>query len=297
MTKPVLIVVVTYNAMQWIDRCLGNAIKAADMADTLVVDNASTDGTAEYIAEHFPSVRLIACKDNPGFGASNNIGLSEVITQGYSYAYLLNQDAWPEEGTIKALVHAMEQDPRYGILSPVQRSADGKLDRRFKAKCGSFLDKASGTVEVPFVMAAHWLVSSRAIRAVGGFSPTFRQYGEDDNYIDRLHFHGFLCGVVTSTSAVHDRAQRPEDKSKRIRLKCIAVEVRLSNPAHNFALRRILAPLELAGMSIKSLSAMPLRYIPVLIGRLKAISENRCRSMSESAFLTLEKSKDGSSGA
>lgn len=297
MTRHVLIVVVTYNAMQWIDRCLGSAVKAAAMADTLVVDNASTDGTAEHVAEHFPTVRLIARKDNPGFGASNNIGLAEVLTQGYRYAYLLNQDAWLEDGTIETLVSAMEQDPRYGILSPVQRSADGKLDRRFEAKCGSFIAKASGTVEVPFVMAAHWLVSSHAIRKVGGFSPIFRQYGEDDNYIDRLHFHGFLCGVVTSASAVHDRAQRPEDKSRRMRLKCIAVEVRLSNPAHNFALRRILAPLELAGMSIKNLSAMPLHYIPVLIGRLQAIRENRRKSMSGSAFLTLEQPENGSAGA
>lgn len=296
MTKPVLIVVVTYNAMQWIDRCLGSAVGSAS-ADTLVVDNASTDGTAEYVAEHYPTVKLVARKDNPGFGASNNIGLSAVLTQGYRYAYLLNQDAWLEEGTIETLVAAMELDPRYGILSPVQRGADGKLDRRFEAKCGSFLDKASGTVEVPFVMAAHWLVSSRAIRAVGGFSPTFRQYGEDDNYIDRLHHSGLLCGVVTSASAVHDRAQRPEDKLKRMRLKCIAVEVRLSNPAYDFALRRLLAPLELIGMSIKNLSAVPLRYIPVLRGRLPIIRENRRRSLSESAFLSLEQAENGSTGA
>ena len=78
-------------------------------------------------------------------------------------------------------------------------------------------------------MAAHWLVSRGALRKVGGFSPAFRQYGEDDNYIDRLHWHGFSCGVGPAASAVHDRSGRSLPKEGRMRLKCVAPVVKLSN--------------------------------------------------------------------
>ncbi len=312
----VLATVVTYNAMRWVERCLGSLRGSSLRPDVLVVDNGSSDGTQDYVRRHFPEAELVCRDDNPGFGAANNIGLRLALERGYDFVYLLNQDAWVLPDTLRTLVDAMR--PGYGILSPVQLDAEGRLDRQFERKCGRRLKAAasgksavripaapiepsavsdpgssaipgakssSEVVEVPFVMAAHWLLSAEAIRRVGGFSPAFRQYGEDDNYIDRLHFHGLRCAVVPAAAAVHDRADRPNPRERRIRLKCIAVTVRLSDPRRAFALRALLSPLELIAMSVKNLSLAPLRYIPILRRRLPELRRLRKASRERGAFL------------
>lgn len=284
----VLAVVVTWNAMPWLRKCIGSLEASTFRPDVLVVDNGSTDGTADFISSEFPKVNLFRNPDgNSGFGAANNIGFRTALENGYDYVYLLNQDAWVETDTIERLVLSCSSG--YGVLSPVQNNAAGGLDANFKRKCGRFLDKkgdTQGVVEVPFVMAAHWLVSRRAIETAGGFSPAFRQYGEDDNYIDRLHYYGFKCGVVPSVSAVHDRAERTTAKEKRMRLKCISQVVRLSSPNRNFRLQRIASPFILIGMAVKNLSLTPVRYIPKLTSRYPEIERLRRLSMSSpKAFL------------
>ena len=207
----------------------------------------------------------------------------------------MNQDAWVEEDTLELLAAAHR--PEFGVLSPVQNTAEGAPDANFQRWCGSSLRRAGaqpgktskdavpGIVEVPFVMAAHWLVSRGALRKVGGFSPAFRQYGEDDNYIDRLHWHGFSCGVVPAASAVHDRSGRSLPKEGRMRLKCVAPVVKLSNPGGCLPLRLLAGPLELAAMSVKNLSAYPLRQIPALLRRYPELIRLRAASKAEGAFL------------
>ena len=190
-TQPrVLAVVVTYNAMRWADRCLGSLLRSSLKPAVLVVDNGSSDGTREHVRSAFPEVRLECRPENPGFGAANNIGLRMALEEGFDFVYLMNQDAWVEEDTLELLAAAHR--PEFGVLSPVQNTAEGAPDANFQRWCGSSLRRAGaqpgktsmdavpGIVEVPFVMAAHWLVSRGALRKVGGFSPAFRQYGEDD---------------------------------------------------------------------------------------------------------------------
>ena len=295
-TRPrVLAVVVTYNAMRWADRCLGSLLRSSLKPAVLVVDNGSSDGTREHVRLAFPEVRLECRPENPGFGAANNIGLRMALEEGFDFVYLMNQDAWVEEDTLELLAAAHR--PEFGVLSPVQNTAEGAPDANFQRWCGSSLRRAGaqpgktsmdavpGIVEVPFVMAAHWLVSRGALRKVGGFSPAFRQYGEDDNYIDRLHWHGFSCGVVPAASAVHDRSGRSLPKEGRIRLKCVAPVVKISNPGCCLPLRLLAGPLELAAMSVKNLSAYPLGRIPALLRRYPELIRLRAASKAEGAFL------------
>lgn len=289
MTK-VLAIVVTYNAMRWVERCLGSLFASRLRPDVLVVDNGSADGTREFVREHFPAAELILSDGNPGFGAANNIGLRLALERGYDFVYLLNQDAWVEKGTLSTLVAAARPD--YGILSPVQNDASGRLDPWFSRKCSRYLKAASAVapdprlvVDVPFVMAAHWLVSRKALLEVGGFSPAFAQYGEDDNYIDRLHWRGLRCGVVPAAAAVHDRAGRKTPREKRMRLKCIAVVVRLSDPGRCWLWRRLVYPFELAGMSLKNFSLIPLRFVPELRARIPELRRLRKESGRKRAFL------------
>lgn len=295
----ILTIVVTFNAMPWAERCFGSLVSSRQPTDVLVVDNGSTDGTPDFIARNFPEFRLVRREDNIGFGAANNIGLKLALEEAYDFVYLLNQDAWIFPDTLGKLVSAFAEtaaEGTYGILSPVQNNAAGGMDARFEAKCGKKLKAASlgiageperdtRVVEVKFAMAAHWMISRKAIETVGGFSPAFRHYGEDDNYIDRLHYHGLRCAVLPSAAAVHDRSSRRSSKESRMKLKCVAPVVKLSNPCACLPLRVIAGPLELLAMSVKNLSLLPLRRLPEFIGRYPELLRLRSESRRRGAFL------------
>ncbi|MCR4859695.1 MAG: glycosyltransferase family 2 protein [Bacteroidales bacterium] len=286
----VLVIIVTWNARKWIGKCLKSVEKSTLPADVLVVDNGSTDGTVERIRKSFPGTRILETGENLGFGAANNLGLRIALDEAYPFAYLLNQDAWLEKDTLERLVAA--HSPEWGILSPMQLDAHGRRDVRFDRKCGRIVDAALRgyhnerlVVEVPFVMAAHWLLSRRAIETVGGFSPAFTQYGEDDNWIDRLHYHQLLCGVVPAAEAVHDRAGRRMPRDRKMQLKCIATVVKASDPKRSGKRVRIREVLELVGMGVKNFSSIPWKFIPELIARFPELEALREQSRQRGAFL------------
>ena len=210
--KKVLVIVVTYNGMRWLERCLDSVY---DQADVYVFDNDSTDGSADFVASRYPSAKLVRSAENLGFSKPNNLGFEYAVKKGYEYVYLLNQDAWLESGALDKLVAVSEAHPEYGVLSPVQYQ-DGyeKLDIQFQ----KLYKKAEGqVVEVPRVMAAHWLVPVRVIEKIGPFEEAlFPLYGQDDECCHRLHFFGLKVGVVPEARAVHDRAHRPESKEKLV---------------------------------------------------------------------------------
>ena len=287
--KKVLVIIVTYNGLEWAEKCFSSLRESDFPVDVFVVDNGSSDGTPEYIREHFPEVLLHCTGENYGFGKANNIGLEYALSEGYDYVYLLNQDAWVQPDTISCLVEAMEADPSYGILSPLQMTASMTApDPRFAVKC---LDRPVGTYlkgriyDVSFVMAAHWLISRRCVETVGGFSPAFRHYGEDDNYINRAVYHGFKVGFAGGVHAVHDRDSRPQSRSSAMRLKCVASVVKVSNPLNCPAVRVFLQPMELLAIGILRRSKDVLSYIPVFVKSLPQLLRLRRESMSKGAFL------------
>ena len=303
-----LTIIVTYNGKKWMDRCLGSLRKSSLSTDVLVVDNGSTDGTIEYIRSEFPEVQLHRAGENLGFGKANNIGLQKAVREGYDYVYLLNQDAWVFPHTFERLVAAMEADPGYGIVSPMQLTAtEDKMDPRFVRWCpaaawtewmhvrsASESDAVSRIVSeslpgeihpVSFVMAAHWMISRACFCAVGGFSPAFPHYGEDDNYIHRAQYHGFMCGILSSAGAVHDREMRPSSRESRMRLKCVASVVKLSNPSNCFWFRCLFQSVELLAISLRYCSWSVFKYIFTLVASYPRLHRIRQASLTSGAFL------------
>ena len=126
--KRVLVIVVAYNGMHYLERCLSSVTAApgtnkADSAlgvDVFVVDNDSTDGSADFVQAHFPQVKLVRSAENLGFTGGNNLGFRYALEKGYDFVYLLNQDAWLEEGALETLVAASLAHPEYAVLSPLQ---------------------------------------------------------------------------------------------------------------------------------------------------------------------------------
>lgn len=212
--------------MKWVDKCLGSLRASSYPVDTFVIDNGSTDGGPAYIQKNYPETIFIQSSTNLGFGKANNVGLKYAFDHGYDYVYLLNQDAWIRENTIALLIEASKNVSHWGILSPLQfEGSEKRLEKNFCNFSGlSFeditIDQTPNELamkEVPFAQAAHWMIPKSCLLSVGGFSPTFTHYGEDNNYIDRVKYHGYKIGVVTNAVGIHDCEQREESNSdKRI---------------------------------------------------------------------------------
>ena len=210
----VLVIIISYNFEPWMDRCLGSLRSSTHPADVLVIDNGSKDQSIGRLRKDYPEVRLIVNGKNLGFGRANNVGMQIALDEGYDFVFLMNQDAWIEPNTIGTLVTLSQKYPDYGILSPVHLTGKGdKLDPGFGHYAGfSEICQLSAKDEIaplPFINAAFWMIPTLVLKRVGGFSPLFYHYGEDKDFINRLHYHHYKVGYSPNVFGNHDREYRP----------------------------------------------------------------------------------------
>jgi hypothetical protein len=216
----VSVVVVTYNAMPWIERCLDSV----SGYDTVVVDNGSTDGTLELVRERFPSVRLFE-QDNRGLGAGWNRGIRE--TDGV-YVLILNADAWAVDGGVAQLAAFADAHPRAAVVGPRIRYPDGRLQPTVRgfptpwriATEYLFLRKvaphsralnafyAEGfdhqrVREADFVMGAVMLVRRAAIAQVGELDENFFLFSEETDWCFRFRRAGWSVLFTPDAEFAH----------------------------------------------------------------------------------------------
>ena len=119
-------IVISYNGMQFLPDCLRSL--SADLREMdheiIVVDNGSHDGSADFIAEHYPGVKLIRNEANLGFAPAVNIGLNAARGE---FLYVLNQDLRFPPGTARTLLERQKQDESIGMIGPKYVGFDGKL--------------------------------------------------------------------------------------------------------------------------------------------------------------------------
>lgn len=282
----VLVIVVTYNGREFLDRCLGSALKAG--GDLFVVDNASEDGSAEFVEENYPMAHLVRNGENIGFAKANNMGMEYALDHGYPYVYLLNQDAWIPADALTVMTGVAIRHPGVAIFSPMQMKADMKgYDSRFEKNVARRVSSSDSEVSiVPYVMAAHWLLPRRTIETVGGFAPIFPMYGEDENYCDRARHMRMNVAIVPSVSAVHDRAHREEPLEKRIyRDYYMGSLRRLCDVNVNIALRVPYVFVFTIVKSIRYRSFQPWKGFVALMKQLPEVMRIRKASEEKHAFL------------
>lgn len=286
----ILVIIVTYNGMEWVDRCISSVLHSQVKADVIVIDNGSSDGTLEHIRKKFPFVLLYESHENLGFGKANNIGLKYAVKNNYDYIYLLNQDAWINEQTLGYLIDVMKKHSDYGIISPVQSNANGGLDRNFAYCCPNgmlsdfFRNQLKELYEVNEVMAAHWLVSRKCLETVGGFSPAFPHYGEDNNYIQRANFHGYKVGIATGNIVVHDRSCRLLTKKQIIYRQYIEAITIYSNPQKKASIIKLLF-WNFFKNSITLHSLQPFSYCFKFLSQLNKLGRIKRESLKKQIFL------------
>lgn len=209
--------------MHWIEKCLGNLFKSSIPLIPIVIDNCSIDGTLEYIKKEYPNIKLIENNENFGFCKANNIGLKYALEQDADYVLLLNQDVYLQNNTIEKLINLHNENPEFGIISPVHLNGEGtNLDRNFSTytpyrtleRFRKLKENNLEVVKTDFVNAAAWLVPINCIKQVGGFDPLFTHYGEDRDFCYRATYHGFKIGIVTNSLIIHDRQY---DKNNKFR--------------------------------------------------------------------------------
>src|ERR1044072_8271423 len=113
----VSVVVVTYNALPWLERCLGSVREY----ETIVVDHGSTGGAPERARERFADTRLIE-QENRGLGGGSNTGMR--VASG-DYFLLLNSDAWAVGDAVERLVLFAQGNPGAGGVGPDGVDPDG----------------------------------------------------------------------------------------------------------------------------------------------------------------------------
>lgn len=185
-SSDVTAIVVAYNSAGVIEGCI--AALAAAGAHVLVVDNASSDATADIARA--AGAELVSSGRNEGYGRGNNVGMAHVRTR---YALVCNPDARPDPSAVSALVAAAARYPEAGLVAPLIVEPDG---RRF-VQPRSLLSPAhlnqarsvlvpEGPASIPFVSGACFLIEKALFDGIGGFDPDIFLYYEDDDLCRRL---------------------------------------------------------------------------------------------------------------
>jgi GT2 family glycosyltransferase len=235
-------VVVNFNSGAFLERCLASlrSSPGGDGLDIVVVDNASTDGSADAATRAHPAARLLANPANRGFAAAANQGIVVTATP---YVLLLNPDAEIVSGSLDAAVKVAEEHPQAGVIGLLVRNPDGTLqpsarkvptlgealghafvgpfapDNRWsRAYTMADWDRASER-EVEWVSGSAMLVRRAAFDEVGGFDESYFMYVEDVDLCTRLRAAGWSVLFSPEVEVVHETGV-----SSRARFRSLAFE-------------------------------------------------------------------------
>jgi len=223
----VSVIVVSYNTREMTLACLRSlASETTVEREVIVVDNASSDGSARAIAAEFPQVRLIAESVNHGFARANNIAACEATGR---YLLLLNPDTVVLDGAVDRLIEFATRTPKASIWGGRTLFGDRSLNpascwRRmtaWSATCRTFgLDAAFPTsrwlnVEayggwdrdderaVDIVSGCFFLIDRHLWDRLGGFDLSYEMYGEEADLCHRARAVGARPRITPEATIVH----------------------------------------------------------------------------------------------
>lgn len=207
----ITISLVSFNQRHDLDRLLPSLRVAAKsvLAEILLVDNRSTDGTGEFVQKHFPEIIVTANPNRAGYGENHNLNLQKARGR---YFVIMNSDMMVEPDTFLHLQSFMDQNNNVGIVSPRVLNPDGTIQglnkryptlvdlfiRRFIPKslqhyfsgrisCYEMRDVGYDLVyDVPFLSGAFMFCRTELLKSIGGFDPGYFLYFEDADLCRRV---------------------------------------------------------------------------------------------------------------
>jgi len=216
------IIIVTWNTKDLLLECLDSVYRCIEDLDfrVVVVDNASVDGSAEAVREHFPQAELIVNEENRGFIKANNQVLPSVSSR---YVALLNSDTKLIKGAMETLVDFMDQHPRVGMAAPQYLNADGSKQNSFENFPGlasELLNKSllkilfpqkypskRKTYDTPLavdsVVGACMTVRTEALERVGYMDEDYFFFLDDTDWSHRMWQAGYEVFYVPQAQIYH----------------------------------------------------------------------------------------------
>lgn len=225
----VSILIVNWNARKFLMECLDSirATMGKFEFEVIVVDNASSDGSAQEVERRYPEVTLVRNSENLGFARGNNIGLK--LARG-RYVALVNSDVVLLDGCMDRLVEFMDARPEVGLSGPRVYFPDGRLQPtcrelpsarncvcralaldelfpRWPLFAGTFMNYwAHDSVrEVQMLSGCFWMVRREALEQVGPLDEDFFFYGEDLDWCKRFGSAGWKLVYDPEAEAIHHR--------------------------------------------------------------------------------------------
>lgn len=213
----VSIIIVSYNTKQLLQSCLASIfehLKGLPL-QVIVVDNASTDGSAEMVDKHFKQVTLIVNRKNYGFSKGNNIGQRHAKGK---YLLFLNSDTEVIDESIVAMIDLLEKNETVGIVGGFLESPDKARQQRcfgkfynlravmlmvFGADRFERLDRGERIQEVDWVSGGFMLIRHDLLTKLGGFDERFFMYVEDMDLCWRAKKMGYKTYFYPPAKAIH----------------------------------------------------------------------------------------------
>ncbi|MBT3233010.1 MAG: glycosyltransferase [Calditrichaeota bacterium] len=228
----VSVIIVNYNVKHFADQCLKSvfASQGSLSIEVLLIDNASEDGSIEFLQDRFPDVKFIANNKNVGFGRANNIALEKARGR---FLLVLNPDTLLSQDSLTEMVKYIESNPEVGAIGPKILTRYGSFDKTSKRGLPTpwvsfcrisglsklfpksktfgkydllYLDPDK-PAEVETLVGCCMLVRAEAYNTVGGFDEDFFMYGEDIDWSYRISLAGWKVHYAPVTRIVHFRGE------------------------------------------------------------------------------------------
>lgn len=214
------IIILSYNTKDLLSQCLNSIKKFIKEVsyEVIVVDNASTDGSVEFIKNKFPQIKLIKSNENVGF--AKGINLAEKSTKG-KYLLFLNSDTIFNDNNIREMIEFIDKRDEIGIVGGLLLDRDGSRQRSF----GKFYNLLVSTImlvggdtaeminykiknepmKVDWVSGGFMLVRKELFERLKGFDENFFMYIEDMEFCYRMKKVGYLTYVYPKSSVLHEK--------------------------------------------------------------------------------------------
>ncbi len=214
----VSVLILNWNGREHLEECISSLVEGCgrDDVEFVVVDNASNDGSTDYVREKFSydgRVKVLALDRNYGWSGGNNRGIEKCMENGTKYIFLLNNDTKVEKGCIERLIEFSEEHPEVGAVAPKILLYDQPfLINSVGLECsiiGSAWDRGIGRVdtsewnkvtEVVGVCGAGMWLRSEALKKTGLLPEEFEIYLDDLDLCLRMWMSGYK--ILTCPEAV-----------------------------------------------------------------------------------------------
>lgn len=222
------VIIVNYNTADYLAACLQSVLaQTGASCEVWVVDNYSSDHSADLVRNRFPQVHLLASPENLGFARANNLAAQRASGE---FIYYLNPDTVLLPGCFSAMLRFMRENPAIGmagtqLLYP-DHTPQHSVESRYPGQkyAGDELTGLPGPIA--WLLGASLIARHGVIRQVKGFSEAFFLYGEDVDLGIRVRQVGWELGFIADAKVIHF-----EGKSERHTLPLEVVRKKLTATA------------------------------------------------------------------